>query len=259
MDAPVILRDQHLAGAGYAKPAQDFRVAGLAKSSPRAGMRRPAAHRSGPARRPGHPARSHRLQPSAPMPGPSAGRVLPRRPPDEIRYRRGRAERDLREGANHGEGQRRVEWAGGNPGAAGRAGPCAGIGVAGQRPAADIGAEEMGRGGGRREVIGGAGGGGPPGATARARTVAGDRASPSAARLITLPPGARRQVPRLVAGIRYGRSSVCIFPFHEDQAGGRERRSARCGTCAAVPARMPALTVRCLWLCRGLRLCGIAR
>ena len=45
--------------------------------------------------------------------------------------------------------------------------PCAGVGVAGQRPAADIGAEELGRGGGRREVIAGAGGGGPAGATAQ--------------------------------------------------------------------------------------------
>ena len=47
--------------------------------------------------------------------------------------------------------------------AAGRAGPRAGAGVAGQRPAADIGAEELGRGGGRREVIAGAGSGGPGG------------------------------------------------------------------------------------------------
>jgi hypothetical protein len=33
-DANVILRDQHLAGAGYAKPAQDFRVAGVGRKQP---------------------------------------------------------------------------------------------------------------------------------------------------------------------------------------------------------------------------------
>ena len=59
----------------------------------------------------------------------------------------------------------------------------------------------------------------------------------------------------LVAGVRYGRSSVCIFPFHEDQAGGREGRSARCGACAAVPIRMPALAFRCLASAEG---CGYA-
>ncbi len=33
-EAPVILGDQHLASAGYAKPAQDFRATGVAESSP---------------------------------------------------------------------------------------------------------------------------------------------------------------------------------------------------------------------------------
>jgi len=76
-DAPVLLRDQHLTGAGYAKPAQDFRVAGVCrKQLARPVCGDPQLTDPGQLAGPGIP-HDHIASSPVPMPGLPARRALP--------------------------------------------------------------------------------------------------------------------------------------------------------------------------------------